>query len=550
MRNFGTLSLISLVAAAIATATPASSEPTSLFILDASGSMWGQLQDGKSKITVARKVLGDLALTLPSSVSAGLIAYGHRRKGDCSDIELVEPITKSGGPSIANRLKSLTPRGKTPISDALKMAGEALTGLEDERTIVLVSDGIETCKGDPCAVAEALRNSAANLKIHVVGYGVDAKARAQLQCVAEKGGGAYFSADHTAALSDALSQVAESITTQKEILVEAPRVEATAEALELEIAGPGTIKINLAPWATMPKYWKVTDPESGDEIARTDEVQTPVMAGEYQLVWRQVEHGGREIDLPKVVRVETGKVAQVNIDTGAQLIAPEGLDDPYYWQLVADDVEAEKWHSKRNTAAHYSLWNPVPVPPGEYIVILRQKEHGYDEVNLGRMNFPEGQLTQVPLDQGINLQWHDDWGDIYYLKITDEAGNERKFSKRGPLVLAPGQYRIAVRLNEHNHSDADFGNVVVSEQGFVDARLNSGIEFVTEIAGEITIYAYNLDTEKEAKMGWSATSSNPWPAMPLGAGRYRFDMEIKGSKRATIVPELTIKPGQFIRAKM
>ena len=218
----------------------------------------------------------------------------------------------------------------------MKLAGETLTGREEERTIVLVSDGIETCKGDPCAVAEALRNSASNLKIHVVGYGVDAEARAQLQCVAQKGGGAYFDVDDTAALSGALTEVAESITTDKEIVVEAPKVENTSTTIQLQIAGPGTIRINLADWATQAKYWKVVEPETGEEVAKTNELEMPVMAGEYQLVWRQVEHGGQEIDLPKVVTVDSGQVTEVDINTGAQFIAPEGMDRPYYWQLLPE----------------------------------------------------------------------------------------------------------------------------------------------------------------------------------------------------------------------
>ena len=73
-------------------------------------------------------------------------------------------------------LMQVKPKGKTPMIDAIRVAAEALRFTEVEATVVLISDGIETCKGDPCAVAEALRNSASNLKIHVVGYGVDAEA--------------------------------------------------------------------------------------------------------------------------------------------------------------------------------------------------------------------------------------------------------------------------------------------------------------------------------------------------------------------------------------
>ena len=549
MKNIIKTALWALSTAAIAT-MPVKADPTSLFILDASGSMWGQLEDGKAKITAARDVMGELATNLPGNISAGLIAYGHRKKGDCGDIELVQPIEKASGPAIAGRLKSLTPRGKTPISDSLVMAGETLKGLEDERTIVLVSDGIETCKGDPCAVAEAIRMSDAALRIHVVGYGVDQKAREQLQCVAEKGGGTYFDVNNTEGLSDALTQVAENIETKKEIVVEAPKVEETSTSINIQIAGPGTIKVNYANWATPPKYWKVIEPETGEEITKTSENEVTVMAGEYQLSWRQTEHGGQEIDLPNVVTVKSGETSEVNINTGAQFIPPEGTDRPYYWQLLPQGTSLKKSFRRRNYAASYSVWYPVPVPPGDYQVVLRQGEHGWQEIDLGMMTFDEGELTQIPLDQGLNLNWNGDWGDIYYVKLTDEKGVERRFKKAGPLILAPGTYKVDLRLTQHNHREAPFGTITVGDEGFVDAKLTSGIKFNTQIKGEIAIFAVNLETEEEAKMSWSSSSSNPWPAMPLGAGKYRFDMLIKGQKRATLVPELEIKEGQFITANM
>ena len=128
----------------------------------------------------------------------------------------------------------------------------------------------------------------------------------------------------------------------------------------------------------------------------------------------------------------------------------------------------------------------------------------------------------MPLDQGLNLQWNDDWENIYYLLMTDEAGREHKFRKRGPVILAPGRYKIALRLTEHNHSEAEFGEIVVGETGFVDAQLTSGIKFNTKIEGEIAIFAVNLESGEEAKIHWSRSSSNPWPAMPLGARSLSF----------------------------
>jgi len=527
--------------------SPAYAEKTSLFILDASGSMWGQLPDKQSKIKAAKSVLQDVVGQLPSSVSAGLIAYGHRRKGDCTDIELVQKAQPGGGQIIAKRLEQLVPRGKTPISESLELAGKSLTGIEDPTTIVLVSDGLETCKGDPCAVAAALAKSYSKLKIHVVGYAVNGVAAKQLQCIAEKGRGAYFTADDYDGLSTALNKVTESIKTQEAIEV-APPVEPVVEKAEsttLKIMGPGTIKLKLASWTKKPKYWKVLNPETGEVIAKTSKDEMVVMPGSYQIAWRHLEHGAHEVVLPKVIDVKSGKVSLAEIKTGIHLVAPKGMKRPYYWQLLPDGAETKKSFRSRQPAAWYSVYEPVPVPAGDYTLVYRQGEHGFTEVNMGKVTLKEGELLQYPLDQGVNLTWRKEWGDrIYFLQLEDQAGNKIRMRKPGLTILPQGTYKLSFRLKEHGWKAAPFGEIKVTDKGFVDPKLTSGITFATQMKGEFTLYALNLDTKQETSM------YRKWGPMPLGAGRYRFDMKFKGSKRQTIVPEVVIKEGQFIKAEM
>ncbi len=515
-----------------------------MFILDASGSMWGRLPDRQSKIVAARKVMGRLVGALPSQISAGLIAYGHRRKGDCADIEVVQEITPGGGPRIAARLDRLIPRGRTPISDALKLAGDKLSAIEGPTTIVLVSDGIETCKGDPCAVAAALAKSSANLNIHVVGYGVDRKTRVQLQCVAEKGRGRYFTADNAGDLTNALTKVTESIKKAEPIVVDAPSAAETVTSILIKATGPGRIRLKLGSWTHMPRYWKVLNPETGEVIARTNKSEIEVFPGQYQIAWRHLEHGAKEVMMPQVIDVKSGEVSEALVTTGLKLVPPAGMRKPFYWQLLPEGADLQKNYRKRQPAAWYWVWDAVPVPAGKYTLVLRQTEHGHQETVLGQIDLEEGQLKNIPLDQGINLQWPKEWGDVYYFKITDAAGRSMKMDYRGPIVLAAGKYKLALRLKEHTHNEASFGELVVPEKGFLDPRLTSGITFETETRGEFTIFAVNLETQQEAKMYKS------WGPMPLGPGRYRFDMKLKGQKRQVIVPELTIKPGQFIKAKM
>ena len=165
-----------------------------LYILDASNSMWGQA-GGQSKIATAKSVMENSLATLSPTITPGLLLYGHRHRKDCSDVELVAPLGAASRDQMTAVINSISPKGKTPIASALEMAGQAFQGhLEDSNAVLLVSDGIETCGGDPCAVAAALAQKGIKVQINVVGLDVDQKAKRQLQCIAKAGNGQYFDA--------------------------------------------------------------------------------------------------------------------------------------------------------------------------------------------------------------------------------------------------------------------------------------------------------------------------------------------------------------------
>ena len=160
-----------------------------ILVLDASGSMWGQI-NGKAKMDIAKDVVGKVLSTWKPEDDLGLVVYGHREKGSCTDIETVwQPaplnIDEYMAPVIA-----LSPKGKTPMTKAVRQAAEALKYTEQKSTVILVSDGLETCGEDPCAVARELEKSGVALTVHTVGFGLDDKgAVAQLKCMAEETGG-------------------------------------------------------------------------------------------------------------------------------------------------------------------------------------------------------------------------------------------------------------------------------------------------------------------------------------------------------------------------
>jgi Ca-activated chloride channel family protein len=176
-----------------------------LLILDASGSMWGQV-GGEAKIGIARRALGNLIDGLPAAAELGLVAYGHRREGDCADVETLVPLGPLDAAAVKIQVKELTPKGKTPITAAIEQAIATVRARPRPATVVLVSDGLETCGGDPCAAVRQARASGVAFVLHVVGFDVGSEDASQLECAAQAGGGRYFDARDASALVAALEQ--------------------------------------------------------------------------------------------------------------------------------------------------------------------------------------------------------------------------------------------------------------------------------------------------------------------------------------------------------
>lgn len=187
-----------------------SSASNLLFILDASGSMWGKVDD-RFKIEIAKTALTELVGQLPADSRYGAMVYGHRYDREapesCTDIQLVSPIAGAQRDMVRAWLSDINPKGQTPMAEALERSRDAFAGLEAENNnVVLISDGEETCDGDPCAAAASLVESGINVRVHVVGFDVGATEREQLECIARSGQGEYFSADSTEGFGTAVSE--------------------------------------------------------------------------------------------------------------------------------------------------------------------------------------------------------------------------------------------------------------------------------------------------------------------------------------------------------
>lgn len=200
------VSAAGMIACGLLAATPATAASNLLFVFDTSNSMWGQV-NAVAKIETAKQTLSRLISDLPDGTQVGLLAYGHRSKDDCQDVELLVPFGPDSRPAVVAQLAALQPKGKTPIAYALQQSAPAFDGAgAGGRSVVLISDGVETCSGDPCDAAQQLAAAGIGVKVHVVGFDIAAKDRAQLECIAAKGGGRYFSADSTDGFAKAVGE--------------------------------------------------------------------------------------------------------------------------------------------------------------------------------------------------------------------------------------------------------------------------------------------------------------------------------------------------------
>ena len=177
-----------------------------VFIYDASGSMWGQIQ-GKTKMEVAADVLSNSINNLPEAQKIGFVAYGHRKKGDCQDVEFLIDIDNASKPKVIQSLEKIKPLGKTPLAFSALQVIDKLRATKQKATIVLLTDGIESCDGNICDVVEAAKEEGVEFKLHIIGFGLKAGETEQLKCAANAGDGNYYDAADAEGLSDVLDEV-------------------------------------------------------------------------------------------------------------------------------------------------------------------------------------------------------------------------------------------------------------------------------------------------------------------------------------------------------
>lgn len=179
-----------------------------IFVLDGSGSMKEQM-DGTTKFELSKQIIGkylDSLTQAKAKVETAVRVFGHQYPSsakNCKDSRLEIPFGTHTAEEVKKRLDALTPQGWTPITYSLEQCAndfpeEALV----KNAIVLITDGIETCGGDPCAVAAVFQQKRIALKPYIIGLGIPKESQHFFDCA-----GKFFDVVNTTSFRDAMSAV-------------------------------------------------------------------------------------------------------------------------------------------------------------------------------------------------------------------------------------------------------------------------------------------------------------------------------------------------------
>ena len=177
-----------------------------MVIVDGSGSMWGNLgADKRPKLEVVRDALRALLPSLRPEARVGLASFGHRRRGNCGDAEVIVPPEAGSAERLAVPVDKMNAMGKGPIVLALRESANAIAGATPA-SIVLVADDLDNCGQDVCAAMGEILVASPNLVVHTVAVGFDKAKLAHIACIAQQTGGKLWDAQDAAGVGSALGQ--------------------------------------------------------------------------------------------------------------------------------------------------------------------------------------------------------------------------------------------------------------------------------------------------------------------------------------------------------
>jgi Ca-activated chloride channel family protein len=444
---------------------------------------------------------------------------------------MVVPVEKINRASIKEKMAAINPKGKTPIAASLLQVAETLKGTPGRKTVILVTDGIESCDRDPCKVARELAASGVIAKIHIVGFDVTGEAMAQLKCIAEPSGGLLVGANNAEELKSALTDVV-----------------TTALPHNLVVKGLDVNHKSI--------YVSVKVLQAGKQVAGSSgsNLRYALPTGKYNITVRYAPLD--QTIVLKDVAVTEDHLTEKEVVFAQSKLKVESLDGnnkPLYTSVAVYKAGTEEMMKHESGSVHV-----LTLPPGEYDVKVSHGPTKTDQWLRNLKTTAGGQLVEKVVFAQCKLKIKGLDGNnkpLYTSAAVYKAGSDEKI-KEGTgsghvFTLLPGVYDVKVTCSSIKE-DKWLRNISLQ----ADDELEQQVHFAL---GKIRITGFSPDGKKlylgvtvypagaEEKIHQSTGSS---PSFTLKPGAYDIHVSAEKIKAEKWLRGMTIENGADINQKV
>jgi Ca-activated chloride channel homolog len=542
--------------------------PTAIIVVDGSGSMWGNLgTDKRPKLEMVREALRGLLPNLRTDARIGLASFGHRRRGNCGDAEVIIAPEVNSQERLSVPVDKMNAMGKGPLALALRESANAIAGATPA-SIVLIADDIDNCGQDMCAAVGAILSTSPNLVVHTVALGFDKPKLEQISCIAQLTGGKLWDAQDAEGFASALGQavnLAHLQTGAGASIPETAQDERTPDK-QAKNAPPGLyLSAGLgAKSATLdsPVHWRITKAGTDGELVR--EARAPTLFEKLEPGTYAVEAQLGLARAQQTVEVTADTATTVRIDLNGGVLKLQARPTKAAAPLASPVFTVTS--ATADAASNSPLWVGRDAQPeivlsaGDYTVtaqidLVRQQ----DKVTVaaatgtsvdsmlasGRLELSATRGSAAgqgePVTDGVTF--------ILYRDDPDSPQGRREIARSAApspaFTLPAGTYYVTARTPSAEVREQiaiGAGDVVKRAVPLSLVRIKLAATLggqPTTAANPVTFRIVRLDTEPREVARTIAKE----PEFDLSAGRYRLEASL-GASNVIAATELALAAGQ------
>jgi Ca-activated chloride channel family protein len=544
--------------APLATDALAADPASVMIVVDGTGSMRGlvdpKTRPGKAKLAAVQDALRPALAKVSPQTRIGLAIFGHRR-GSCVDTEIARAPQPVDADAIMAPLMQIRPTFKGPLTFSLREAAKQLPKDGAPRSLVVIHDGSDDCRQDPCAAADEL--AAAGITAHVVSLGMDASDLAKMACLWQATGGRHFNAETVEQVEAGIAEALLAASRAPAAVGTASGSWATTVVPPAPVPARGPTALHLrALWGPnaeavgVPLYWTVARKDAPEATLFESSARNPVVPvapGDYVVTLRS-----DLITASEAVSVGDNRPKAVPIVLGAGALRVRAVAQRTGTPL-ADALITVAAVDGTPLAVFRAAEAATLLPPGRYRISAEVGLVGAEQT----VTVTEGRSAQVDLALSMgrllltaaarDAGAASDAAPLFIVMEDDPPRGRREVARsaasRAEFVLPPGTYYVMVRqggAEARERVELNSGEVVRHTLGGAVGQLALSSSSPVPLAGNLVSYTVKRLDDPDQETIWTGRSA---PLLSLPAGRYRVEGRYGLTNLAT-TRDVEIEAGQ------